>query len=185
MLDAFLDKPAAAAAGLVALMCLTVCPLFRTRSGILWAQLGAGVGFASHYALLGIAAPSLVNVLGSVQTGAALFSTRSEALNRIGYGLIPLMIGVGIYFWTGPTSALCVVAMGLIALGRMQDNQWALRLLILAGGVFWSVHDYLEGAWVALAADLLSLTMGVSMLVGMALTEAFRLRPRVEAIATP
>ena len=185
MLDSFLDNPAAAAAGFFALVCLTVCPLFRTRSGILWAQLGAGVGFASHYALLGIAAPSLVNVLGSVQTGAALFSTRSEALNRVGYGLIPLMIGVGSYFWTGPTSALCVVAMGLIALGRMQENQWTLRLLILARGVFWSAHDYLEGAWIAHTADLLSLTMGVGMLASMALAENFRLRPRVEAAATP
>jgi len=185
MLDSFLDNPAAAAAGFFALVCLTVCPLFRTRSGILWAQLGAGVGFASHYALLGIAAPSLVNVLGSVQTSAALFSTRSEALNRVGYGLIPLMIGVGSYFWTGPTSALCVVAMGLIALGRMQENQWTLRLLILARGVFWSAHDYLEGAWIALTADLLSLTMGVGMLASMALAENFRLRPRVEAAATP
>jgi hypothetical protein len=106
-------------------------------------------------------------------------------LNRIGYGLIPLMVGVGIYFWTGPTSALCVVAMGLIALGRMQGNQWTLRLLILAGGAVWSVHDYLEGAWIALAADLLSLTMGVGMLSSMALAETFRLRPPVEAGAMP
>jgi hypothetical protein len=65
----------------------------------------------------------MVNVLGSVQTFAALFAARSEALNRIGYGLIPLMIAGSVYFWAGPSSALCVAAMGLIALGRMQKNK--------------------------------------------------------------
>jgi hypothetical protein len=111
-------------------------------------------------------------------------STRNAAMNRIGYALIPLMIGVGVYFWTGPTSALCVAAMGLIALGRMQSNQWALRLLILAGGVFWSAHDYLVGSWIALAADGLAVTLGVAVLASMALAEALR-PPPVDAGAMP
>jgi hypothetical protein len=183
MLNSFLDNPAAAAAGFFALVCLAVWPLFRTRNGILLAQLGAGIGFTIHYALLGIAAPSLVNLLGSVQTSAALFSTRSTTLNRIGYGLIPLMIGAGIYFWTGPTSALCVAAMGLIALGRMQRNQWTLRLLILAGSVFWCAHDYLVASWIALGADLLSLTMGLAMLANLAFAETLRRRAAVPAKA--
>ena len=185
MLTAFLDHPAAAAAGFFALVCLTVCPLFSTRSGILWAQLGAGIGFASHYALLGIAAPSLVNVLGLVQTLAALFAMRSVVLNKVGYGLIPLMIATGIYFWTGPASAFCVVAMGLIALGRMQNDQRTLRLLILAGGVSWSVHDYLVGSSIALTADLLCLTIGIAMLANIARAETFRPRAGVHATATP
>jgi len=184
MPSSFLDNPAASAAGFLALVGLTAWPLFSSRRGILLAQLGAGVAFACHYALLGIFAPSLVNVLGSVQTGAALFSTRSEAMNRIGYGLIPLMIGAGIYFWTGPTSALCVAAMGLIALGRMQTSQWTLRLLILAGGVFWSAHDYLVESWIALAADLLSLTVGLAMLAQMALAWMPRRRVPVHASVT-
>jgi hypothetical protein len=112
----------------------------------------------------------------------ALYATRSEALNRIGYGLIPLMIGAGVYFWTGPTSALCVAAMGLIALGRMQDNQWTIRILILAGSVFWAAHDNLLSSWIALAADLLSLIIGLAMLANMALAQ--RLRPRAVVYAT-
>ena len=183
MLDTFLSNPAAAAAGLFALVCLTIWPLFRARHSILLVQLGAGIGFATHYALLGIFAPSLVNVLGSVQTVAALFSTRSEALNRIGYGLIPLMVAVGVYFWTGPTSALCVAAMALIALGRMQRNEWTLRLFILAGGAFWTAHDYLVGSWIALTADVLSLTMGLFMLAGMVAAERPRPRPSLQATA--
>ncbi len=184
MLNSLLDNPTAAATGLFALICLSVWPLFRSRSGILLVQLGAGIGFACHYALLDMAAPSLVNVLGAVQTLAALFARRSTALNKIGYVLIPLMIGAGIYFWSGPTSALCVAAMGLIALGRMQDNQSALRLLILAGGVFWSVHDYLVESWIALTADVLSLAIGLAMLASMAVVPTARPRFAVSRIAS-
>jgi hypothetical protein len=72
-------------------------------------------------------------------------------------------------------------AMGLIALGRMQRNQWTLRLLILAGGAFWSLHDFLVGSWIALAADLLSLTIGLAMLTKMAVTETVRPRARAPA----
>jgi hypothetical protein len=180
MLSSFLDNPAAAAAGFFALVCLTVWPFFRTRSGILVVQLGACVGFMTHYALLGLAAPSLVNLLGSFQTLAALFSTRSKMVNRMGYGLIPLMIAAGIHFWIGPTSALCVMGMGLIALGRMQTNQWTLRYLILAGGVFWSAHDFLIKSWIALAADIFSLIVGLVMLAGMALTDRPRTNARIQ-----
>ncbi len=177
MLDSFLDNPAAATAGIFAMVCLTSWPLFRSRRGILLAQLGAGVGFATHYALLDLAAPSLVNVLGSVQTVAALFAPRSRALNRIGYGLIPLMMAAGIYFWNGPESMLCVMAMGLIAFGRMQDNQLALRLLILSGGVFWTVHDYLVESWIALTADIGAATLGIAALFTMLFRVTIERRP--------
>ena len=67
----------------------------------------------------------------------------------------------------------------------MQRNQWHLRLLILAGGVFWSMHDFLVGSWIALAADLLSLAMGLAMLTNMAVTETVRPRAGAPAGAAP
>lgn len=160
MFELFSSNPGAAVAGLVALTCLTIWPLFKTRSSMLAVQLGAGLGFASHYWLLGLAAPSLVNVLGSVQTGAALFSEKSKFVNNIGYALIPLMVLVGFHFWMGPVSLLCVTASALIAFGRMQTNQLALRGLILFGCVLWIVHDYLVGSWIALTADIFSFILG-------------------------
>lgn len=159
------ENAPACVAGVLALICLTVWPLFRTRRSILIVQLGAGVCFMAHYAFLGLLSPSLVNLLGSVQTLAALYSVRHARLNQIGYGLIPLMAMVGVICWTGPVSGLSVIAMVLIAFGRMQTNEWALRLLILAGGVFWIAHDFLVQSWIALTADILSLTTGLAMLV--------------------
>lgn len=164
MLDALLATPGATAAGVVAFVCLSIWPLFRSRSSILLVQLCASVGFATHYALLGLMAPSVVNILGSGQTIAALFAPNSPVLNRIGYALVALMIAAGMYFWTGPVSALCVMAMGLIAVGRMQKNQIALRSLILAGGGFWIAHDYLVASHIALGADVTSLTIGLASL---------------------
>jgi hypothetical protein len=75
-------------------------------------------------------------------------------------------------------SPFFAAAMGLIALGRMQRNQ---RHLLLAGGVFWSMHDFLVGSWIALAADLFSLAMGLAMLTKMAVTETVRPRARAPA----
>jgi hypothetical protein len=47
------------------------------------------------------------------------------------------------------------------------------------------VHDYLVGSWIALAADLLSLSMGLAMLTKMAVTETVRPRTVVQAGAVP
>lgn len=174
MIESLMANVPASIAGSVALVCLTSFPLFRSRSGMLAMQLAAGVAFATHYAFLGVFAASMVNVLGCVQTGAALFAGRSAALNRIGYALIPLMILAGIYFWTGPVSAFCVAAMGLIAIGRMQTSQPLLRSLMLGGGAFWILHDFMVGAWIALAADVGCWITGA---VGLA---ALYLRVRVE-----
>ena len=162
MIDLLMEDPFASVAGVIALICLTTFPLFRTRTSLLAMQLAAGVAFAAHYALLGVPAASAVNSLGCIQTGAALFSGRSAALNRIGYALIPLMVLAGIYFWAGPVSAFSVVAMTLIALGRMQQHQLVLRSLMLAGGGFWTLHDFLVGAWIALAADIGCLITGAA-----------------------
>lgn len=168
MLDALFANPAATGVGLVAFVCLSIWPLFQNRRSILLIQLVASVAFATHYGLLGLMAPAAVNILGSGQTVAALYAPNNPALNRIGYLLVALMVATVICFWTGPVSALCVAAMGLIAIGRMQGNEVALRCLILGGGGFWLVHDFIVGSHIALAADITSLTIGLVSLVGLA-----------------
>ena len=145
----------ATATGLSAAACLTLAPLARTRSGVLWGQMAAGLSFAAHYALLGITAAA-VNAMGD-GTG--------QGFRRIGYVLTANMVLVGLLFWQGPISGLSVLAMALIAIGRMQVDQVALRLLIMAGGAVWLIHDALIGAWIALAADIGALAMGAVGLV--------------------
>jgi hypothetical protein len=138
--------------------------MFRHRRLILLAQLSAGLFFAAHYLCLGIKVAAAVNLIGIVQTAAALFSGRSAAMGRLGYALIVLMALVGLCFWQGPISALSVAATSLIALGRMQSNEVRLRVLLLAGGGFWIMHDFLGEAWIALTADIGAATMGAAVL---------------------
>jgi hypothetical protein len=167
MLATLLETPAASAAGLAAMACLVACPLLRTRWSMLLAQLGVGVFFALHYGFMGVKAAALVDVLGAVQTLAALFAGRHPALGRIGYALIPLMAAVGLAFWSGPTTAFAVAAMAAIAYARMQEDQVDLRLMLLGGTLFWAVHDALVGSWIALSADLATGVLGLGALLPM------------------
>ena len=173
-----LTENLAMAAGAVAFVSLVSWPLFKDRRTILLLQLMVGLSFASHYALLGITAAAVVNILGSVQTTAAIFADDSPAMRKLGYGLIALMIAAGLAFWTGPLSALCVIAMGLIAVGRMQSDPLKLRLICMSGGAFWMVHDFLAESWIAFSADTASLMIAIISLVRMR-TEfrAFTLQP--------
>ncbi len=168
--------PAVFLTGISAAVLLTGAPMLRSRRAILLAQLGASLCFASHYALLGIEAASAVNVLGTVQTVAALFAARSAAMNRLGFGLICLMMLAGVVLWQGPISALSVTATALIALGRMQRDDVHLRLLLLAGGGFWIAHDFIAAAWIPLLADIGAVLTGVVALGAMFISVSWRLR---------
>lgn len=162
--DALLQDLPATITGVAAALCLTASPMFRDRRTILLAQLAAGLFFSAHYVCLGISVAAAANMLGLVQTAAALLSSRSAAMTWLGYALIGLMVLVGLYFWQGPISALSIAAMTLIALGRMQPNELQLRGLLLAGGCFWVMHDFLGEAWIALIADIGAFTIGTAAL---------------------
>jgi Bacterial inner membrane protein len=167
--------------GVAATLCLTAAPMFRTRRMILLAQLAAGIFFAAHYLCLGIVVAAVANMLGTAQTGAALLAARSAAMGWLGYVLIGLMVLVGFYFWQGPISALSVAAIALIALGRMQSNELRLRVLLLGGGFFWAIHDFIGEAWIALTADVGAATMGAAALFSLLFRVTIERRQRSPA----
>jgi hypothetical protein len=86
----------------------------------------------------------------------------------------------GLWFWQGPISGLSVAAMVLIALARMQSNEIHLRLLLLAGGGFWVMHDVMGGAWIAVAADIGALVMGGATLFLVLFRVTIEWRPTVQ-----
>src|SRR5262245_8157376 len=53
MLVVLADNPGAAGAGLVAMVCFAIWPLFRARTSMLMAYIGNNLAFVVHYALLG------------------------------------------------------------------------------------------------------------------------------------
>ncbi len=151
----------AVVSGVLAAAGLCAAPLFTSRTYLLGAQLLAGLAFSVHYAALGVMAASAVNILGCLQTIAAVFAIGSKTSTRIGYVLAVCMVLAGIAFWQGPVSALSVLAMAFIAFGRMQSSQGPLRVLLIAGGAFWLTHDVIVAAWIAVAADVLCLVAGI------------------------
>lgn len=155
------------ATGVAAAVCLTSAPAFRTRDAVLIMQLGASLCFVAHYLCLGVSVAAAMNVLGGMQTLAAIFAGQSRILNRFGYALICLMVFSGLVFWQGPLSGISVLAMALIAFGRMQIDQVLMRLLLLAGGIAWIAHDLLATAWLALVADIGAVATGLIALIAM------------------
>lgn len=180
--DVLNADPLTVLTGTGAILFLTFGPAFKSRNGILLAQLAASTCFLGHYLSLGILAAAAVNVLSFTQTVAALLAARSAAMNRLGYGLILLMGICGVWLWQGPTSLLSVTAMSLIALGRMQMDPLRLRLLLLLGGSLWVAHDLINQAWFALAADVGALIVGLMALAAMLVRISIEWRPTVSPL---
>lgn len=157
--------------GGIAFLTLVSSPLMRSRNSILVLQLCATIFFALHYACIGVMAACAVNMICTIQTVAAILAPESRKLNAIGWALIPVILATAIVFWVGPVSILSSLATIALAVGRMQTDEYKLRILIIVGGAFWIAHDYLVESWIALSADILTLTMGVGMLVSMMLAE--------------
>jgi hypothetical protein len=165
MVAVLADNPAAAVAGLVAMVCFISWPLFRARSKMLVAYIGNNLGFALHYALLGHWTAVAMNGVMSVQTIVAIVLVRQPRLRWAYYALMPLLALASVATWHGPPSFLAAAATTLSTLGRMQTNDAVLRILLLASTPFWAAHDLLVGSAPGLVADLLSMVTGATMLL--------------------
>jgi hypothetical protein len=165
MLTATIDNLIAAIAGLAAMACLAVWPLFRTRTAMLMIYIGNNLGFIMHYALLGHSTAVAMNGLMAVQTVVAIWLVRYPRLHLVYVTLMPAVAGATFVTWQGSPSFLSAAATTLSTIGRMQTNETALRLLLLASTPFWAAHDLVVGSLPGLIADLLSMATGAVMLL--------------------
>lgn len=165
MLAVMAENPAAAVAGVIAMVCFAAWPLFRARWTMLIAYIGNNLGFALHYALLGHWTAVAMNGLMSVQTLVALMIVHQPRLRWAYYALMPMSALASIVTWQGLPSFLSAAATSLSTMGRMQTNDTALRVLLLASTPFWAVHDLIVGSGPGLIADVLSMAIGATMLL--------------------
>ena len=165
MLLVMTENPAAAIAGLAAMVCLATWPLFRTRPAMLGTYVGNNLGFMAHYGLLREWTAVAMNGLMSIQTVVALGLVRWPGLRWAYYALMPLLAGASLLTWQGLPSLLSAVATTLSTIGRMQKNDIVLRLLLLSSTPVWAMHDLIIGSLPGLAADVLSLSTGAAMLL--------------------
>jgi hypothetical protein len=163
-MNAFDPTTLAGLCGIAATAGLALWPLFRTRCVMLSIQLGALAVLSLHYALLGVTTAAIVNALGTLQLIACLAFGTHPKLRVLGYGLAGLMLASSIVTWQGLISLLSTSGNVVIAFGRLQTKADRMRVLVLAGGPFWILHDLLIESPVVLA-DTLSLLVGLLALV--------------------
>jgi hypothetical protein len=159
------DNPAAAGAGLVAMVCFVAGPFFQARRPMLIAYIGNNLFFALHYALLGHWTAVAMNGLMSVQTIVAIMLVGQPKLRWAYYALMPLLALASVVTWQGVPSFLAAAATTLSTIGRMQTNDVVLRVLLLAVTPFWAVHDLIVGSFPGLIADVLSMATGATILL--------------------
>ena len=156
---ALLDAVSLAAA-LVGMISLVVWPLFRTRQHMLLVQLAHLGGCALHYGIEGAATATMVISLSAAQVVSSLMWGADPRRKWVGYGMIPATVCASMLTWSGSPSLLAATGTLLIAIGRVQVDAGALRVLVLAGMPFWLAHDIMIGSPLVVA-DLLSIAMGM------------------------
>src|SRR5262245_33964182 len=104
MLALVIERPVAAGAGAVGMLCLAAYPMFRARRTLLMAYLGNNLAFATHYALLGQGTAMAMNMLMGVQTVVAIGLERRQGLRWLYYALMPLLLGATAATWQGRPS---------------------------------------------------------------------------------
>jgi hypothetical protein len=161
MLDTFLADPLASLFGVIGMVCLVTWPLFRSRTGMLTAQLGIASGLGLHYLLLGAHTAAIMQALSFVQIAAAIPLARRPGLNVLYLALIPVIATAAALTWNGAPSFFSAVGLAFITLGRMQTSTTALRVLLLCAGPFWMTHDWMVGSLPAFAADVASFVIGL------------------------
>ena len=165
ILTLIIERPVAACAGVFGMLCFAAYPLARGRSLLLTTYLGNNLGFAAHYALLDQATAVTMNVMLGMQTLVALGLARWPRLRWTYYALIPVLVVASAMTWQGWLSLLSTTATALSTFGRMQANELALRLLMLASAPVWAAHDFLAGSLPGLLADLACIVIGGGMLL--------------------
>jgi hypothetical protein len=165
MLAVLAANPAAGGAGLVAMTCFVVSPLFQARWMMLTAYICNNLCFALHYALLGHWTAVAMNGIMSVQTVVAIMLIRQPRLRWAYYALMPVLAFASIITWQGVPSFLAAAATTLSTIGRMQTNDVVLRVLLLAATPFWAVHDLTVSSLPGLIADVLNMATGATMLL--------------------
>jgi hypothetical protein len=119
MLPLMAENPAAATAGLIAMVCFAIWPLFRARTTMLVTYIGNNLGFVVHYALLGQWTAAAMNGLMSVQTVMAIMLARLPRLRWAYYALMPVLASPVI---TWQVCHRLAAGDDASTIGRMQTN---------------------------------------------------------------
>ena len=136
-------------------------PLLQGRRSMLAVQVLSGSCFVGHYALLGAATGSVMNLLAVIQALVAIPLGQRPGFRHL-YLLTLPFIAVGVVLsWMGWPSLWAALAMTGTSIGRYQTRVLYFRLILLASIPCWTAHNWLVGSVPGLLSDLLVSTAGV------------------------
>lgn len=145
------EMPMASLLGAAGLTAQLAWPWLRRREAILKVQLGAACAYAASYALMEQDTATAVCLTGAIQTTVALLAGDRPWLGRMGYGFLPVVLGIGVVTYSGLPTLFAVAACCLVMIGRLQADTFRMRGIQLAASPFGATHDVLTGAWPCLA----------------------------------
>lgn len=157
--------PEANLVGVVAVTLGATWPLYKTRTGILWAQAAVHVAFSLHFFLLGAMSGSLMNALGLGQALAAIPLGKRPGFKIVYIAILPVIATGAVMTWQGAPSFFSALALALFSLARYQTNTLVMRVLMLAAILGWTTHDMLVLSLPGLSADVLSFATSIFMIV--------------------
>jgi hypothetical protein len=150
-------------AGILAMACLAISPLFKHRTAVLLAQLGTSAGFGAHYALSGIATAAVSCGLSGIQVLLAIPLATRPSFKPVFYLFAPVLVVAAILTWQGPVSAMAAAALAFATMARMQERTGPLRLYMMGAQLAWLAHDVAVLSLPAIAGDVASLLTGAIM----------------------
>ncbi len=151
--------------GIIALVLCIIPFQFKRHKNIVLCKMASEILFAVQYFLIGPEA----------YTGAWL-DLLSGGRNFLFYKLVEkkkstlpvilvfsaLMIGLGVYSWSGWLSLLPILAKVITTVSYGMKNERLLRFITLPSCVLWVIYNITVGGWEAMIGDTLSL---VSILI--------------------
>ena len=150
------ELPMATLFGAAGLTAQLAWPWLRRREAILIVQLGAACSYAASYALMGQDTAAAVCLTGALQTMVALLAGDRPWLARMGYGFLPVVLGIGFLTYSGLPTLFAVTASCLVMIGRLQADTLRMRAIQLSASPFGATHDLLTGAWPCLAGAVVT-----------------------------
>ena len=164
MIDAFLAAPLAQGIGLLGSVFGMSWPLFRSRLGMLLAQLATNGCFALHYALLGAATGCAMNVLAALQVAAAVPLGTRPGFRLVYLAVLPFIAAGVVLTWNGVPSAFAAAGFALVSVARYQTAVVPFRLAMAAAIPFWFVHNVMVASGPGMLSDVVGTVLNLVML---------------------
>ena len=142
------------AIGLIALAAGISSVQFKTRRGILMAQLFASGLWFAHFGFLGAFTGAFLNAIGVLRTASFHRFKQSRYAGAVFWSVMVIVLLVGILTWNTAVSLLAISGMLLSTIALWQRDEQRIRWLLLANAPLWFGYDLLIGSYAGMVNEI-------------------------------